>query len=317
MDLDVYVNAHRAEWDRLEHLLGRGRRLTGAEADELVALYQRTSTHLSAIQSSAPDPALTAHLTRLVARARSTVTGTRRASWRDAAHFLTAGSRGGLPLAPLVDPHGGAVGRRRGGHRVVDRHPPGGPGRDRGPRRAARDDPARGQYETYYSSNPATSFAAQVWTNNARAAALCLALGAFLGVPVLWVLLINMLNLGVGIGLMATRRAAWTPSSAWSCPTACWNSRPSSSPPRHRPALGLDGHRPRPAHPPRSPRRARPRRHRHGHRPRPGAVRLGRDRGLRDPVRPPHLGRISIGVLAELAFLLYVYVLGGRAARER
>lgn len=89
MDLDVFVTAHHPEWDRLDQLLRRGRRLTGAEADELVALYQRTSTHLSHIQSSAPDPQLTARLTQLVARARATVTGTRRASWRDAARFLT------------------------------------------------------------------------------------------------------------------------------------------------------------------------------------------------------------------------------------
>lgn len=56
MDLDVFVSAHRAEWDRLDALLRRRRRLNGAEADELVALYQRTATHLSLIQSSAPDP---------------------------------------------------------------------------------------------------------------------------------------------------------------------------------------------------------------------------------------------------------------------
>lgn len=56
MDLDVFVSAHRAEWDRLEALLRRQRRLNGAEADELVTLYQRTATHLSLIQSSAPDP---------------------------------------------------------------------------------------------------------------------------------------------------------------------------------------------------------------------------------------------------------------------
>src|SRR5690606_5808428 len=61
-----------------------------------------------------------------------------------------------------------------------------------------------GQYETYYSSNPAASFAAQVWTNNAWAAALCLILGVFLGLPVIWILFQNMLNLGVGFGLMGS-----------------------------------------------------------------------------------------------------------------
>ncbi|CAM5664056.1 hypothetical protein SRIMM317S_03977 [Streptomyces rimosus subsp. rimosus] len=88
MDLDVFVTAHRAEWDRLEELLRRKRRLTGAEADELVALYQRTTTHLSLLQTSAPDPH-PGRLTSLVARARSTVTGARKASWRDVARFFT------------------------------------------------------------------------------------------------------------------------------------------------------------------------------------------------------------------------------------
>ena len=81
MDLDVFVSAHRSEWDRLDALLRRQRRLTGAEADELITLYQRTATHLSLIRSSAPDPQLTGRLSQLVARARSAVTGTRRASW--------------------------------------------------------------------------------------------------------------------------------------------------------------------------------------------------------------------------------------------
>lgn len=91
MDLDVFVSAHRAEWDRLDALLRRRRNLTGAETDELVTLYQRAATHLSLIQSSAPDPQLTGRLTQLVARARSAVTGTRRASWRDVTRFLTQG----------------------------------------------------------------------------------------------------------------------------------------------------------------------------------------------------------------------------------
>ena len=69
-----------------------------------------------------------------------------------------------------------------------------------------------GQYETYYSSDPATSFAAQVWTNSAQAAAIWLVFGALLGIPVLWVLFQNVLNLGVGLGLMES--AASTPSSA-------------------------------------------------------------------------------------------------------
>ena len=92
MDIDAYVAAHRGEWDRLEQLLrraGRGRgRLDGAEVDELVALYQTVTTHLSVVRSSTPDPALLARLSTLVARARSAVTGTSAPAWRDLARFF-------------------------------------------------------------------------------------------------------------------------------------------------------------------------------------------------------------------------------------
>jgi len=50
-------------------------------------------------------------------------------------------------------------------------------------------------FEAYYSSSPGASFAAQVWTNNAWVAAICLVSGVFL-VPVVWVLWSNTVNLG-------------------------------------------------------------------------------------------------------------------------
>lgn len=214
MDLDVFVNAHRIEWDRLDHLLHRGRRLTGAEADELVDLYQRTATHLSLIQSSAPDPLLTARLTQLVARARSTVTGTRRASWRDAAHFLTAGFPAAvyrsrhwwIPTAVLSVLLAAVMGWWIGTHPEVQ-------SAIAAPEDLRRLTSPGGEYETYYSSHPAASFAAQVWTNNAQAAAMCLVLGAFLCVPVIWILFVNVLNLAVGVGLMSSAVSS-IPSSA-------------------------------------------------------------------------------------------------------
>ena len=76
MDLDAYVLAHRADWSRLEELLGR-RRLDGDEADELVERYQQVATHLSVLRSAAPDPTLVAHLSSLLARARNKSAGAR------------------------------------------------------------------------------------------------------------------------------------------------------------------------------------------------------------------------------------------------
>ncbi|MEU6576140.1 stage II sporulation protein M [Streptomyces sp. NPDC046805] len=205
MDLDVFVSAHRPEWDRLDVLLGRRGRLTGAEADELVALYQRTATHLSLIRSSAPDPQLTGRLTQLVARARSAVTGTRRASWRDVTRFLGRSFPAAVyrsrhwwvPTAFLSVAVAVLLGWWIGTHPEVQSS-------IAAPSRLRELTRPGGDYETYYSSHPAASFAAQVWTNNAQAAAVCLVLGIFLGLPVLWILFQNMLNLGVGLGLMSS-----------------------------------------------------------------------------------------------------------------
>ncbi|WP_345036805.1 stage II sporulation protein M [Streptomyces sannanensis] len=315
MDLDVFVTAHRAEWDRLDHLLRRGRRLTGAEADELVALYQRTATHLSLIQSSVPDPMLTARLTQLVARARSAVTGARRSSWRDATRFLTAGFPAAvyrsrhwwIPAALLSTVVAALIGWWTGTHPEVQ---------------AAIAAPAElremtrpgGEYETYYSSHPAASFAAQVWTNNAQAAAMCLVLGVFLGIPVIWILFLNMVNLGVGIGLMSSAgrldtflglviphgllelTAVFVAAGTglrlgWTVIDPGPQTRRTALAERGRSALGM-------------------------------AMGLalvlfvsGVIEGFVTPSGLPTWARITIGIAAELAFLAYVYVLGGRAAR--
>ena len=58
-------------------------------------------------------------------------------------------------------------------------------------------------FENYYSEYAASHFAFQVWINNAWVSALCLALG-ILGVPVLWLLFQNVLNLAI-IGSVMTR----------------------------------------------------------------------------------------------------------------
>ena len=62
MDVDAFVAAHQAEWDRLDRLVARRRRLSGDEVDELVTAYQRTATHLSAVRTAGYDPALVARL---------------------------------------------------------------------------------------------------------------------------------------------------------------------------------------------------------------------------------------------------------------
>ena len=89
MDVDAFVLAHRPTWDRLEQLVKRRRRLTGAEVDELVDLYQRVSTHLSMVRSVSTDSVLIGRLSGLVAQARSAVTGAHAPLWREFTRFWT------------------------------------------------------------------------------------------------------------------------------------------------------------------------------------------------------------------------------------
>ena len=65
MDLDAYVLAHHAEWERLEALT-RKRRLDGRESDELVERYQRVATHLSLVRTAAPDATVITYLSLLL-----------------------------------------------------------------------------------------------------------------------------------------------------------------------------------------------------------------------------------------------------------
>jgi hypothetical protein len=70
VDLDAFVVAHQEEWSRLEYLSRHGSG-SGAEADEILDLYQRVATHLSVVRSAAPDPSLVTYLSSLLARART------------------------------------------------------------------------------------------------------------------------------------------------------------------------------------------------------------------------------------------------------
>jgi len=94
MDVDRYIAANQPVWDRLGGLTARAARgvgrLSAAELDELVRLYQRVSTHLSYARTYYGDPALTASLTRLVARAGSVVYGTRARTLRAIGRFFAS-----------------------------------------------------------------------------------------------------------------------------------------------------------------------------------------------------------------------------------
>ncbi|MDP9799535.1 putative membrane protein SpoIIM required for sporulation [Catenuloplanes nepalensis] len=205
MDLDAYVAEHDGEWRRLEQL-SRGRRLTPPEVDELLALYQRATTHLSVVRSRSPDPILVARLSRLVLTARAAITGGRRLRLADAGRFLTHGfpravyrawpwwSGVAVSFSALTaflmfwvstNPESAAafIGEERARSLVES------------------------EFAGYYTEFMPGSFAFHLWTHNAWLAAQCLASGVLI-VPVIWLLWQNALNIGVVGGVMIDHGSA-------------------------------------------------------------------------------------------------------------
>jgi uncharacterized membrane protein SpoIIM required for sporulation len=199
VDIDAFVAAHSRRWFRLEQL-SRRRRLTGAEADELVDGYQEVATHLSVVRSSAPDASLVAYLSTVLARARTRTSGTRTTTLRDVARFLGSTFPAALYrtrrwwLTTLaVNVVLAAV------MMAWLLHHPGAESSLMSSSEADRL--VNVDFEHYYSEYAASHFAAQVWTNNAWVAALCIALGV-LGLPVVWLLFNNIFNVAVIGALM-------------------------------------------------------------------------------------------------------------------
>jgi uncharacterized membrane protein SpoIIM required for sporulation len=200
MDLDSFILRHGAEWDRLTELATKRTDLTGAEADEVVDLYQRVSTHLSVVRSTASDPVLEARLSALVASARSIVTGVTLPIWQTIGQFFTVGFPAAVYRARYWWITVAAVNVLVAflvGWRVINT-----PGlaesllSDHEVAQLVEHD-----FANYYSDNPAADFALQVWLNNAEVTAICLVLGIAI-VPVLVVLWLNIANLGVIGGFM-------------------------------------------------------------------------------------------------------------------
>jgi uncharacterized membrane protein SpoIIM required for sporulation len=198
VDLDAFTAVNKPQWDRLESL-GRQRRLTGAEADELVRLYQSTATDLSAIRSSAPDPTTISQLSQVLGRARSRIAGAHEPSLRDVARFVVVSLPAALyrlrwwTVAVIV----ASVAVAMVSGVWVATHPEvlammGTPSEQK-----AYVDHA---FAEYY--NPGAGFAGQVWTNNAWLAAQCVGLG-ITGIWPVMVLVNNSVNVGAMGGLMA------------------------------------------------------------------------------------------------------------------
>ena len=204
MDIDAFVSVHRADWDRLDALVRRANRpsrLSGAEVDELVRLYQRVATHLSIVQTRSPDPVLVARLSRLVAAARAAVVGARAPAWRQVARFFTVvfpvavyrTRRWWVPTALASLAVSVGLGIWVATHPDVQRAllPP-----------SEVQQLVNRDFADYYRAHPAHDFAAQVWTNNVWVSAEVLVGGLMLGTFTLFALLQNTVNVGVIGGYM-------------------------------------------------------------------------------------------------------------------
>lgn len=201
MDLDAFEEVNRADWNRLDSLT-RQRRLRGREADELLDLYQRTSTHLSMIRSIAPESALSNELSMRLSRARTKFTGARSNVLEDIARFFVIS----LPaafyrirwLTLVVGVVFVGVGWLYGAWVVNTPGVIAALGSDEEIRRYVEED-----FVDYYSENPAASFAGLVWTNNAWIAVQAVAFG-ITGIWGPFILYQNAQGVGIAGGMMAS-----------------------------------------------------------------------------------------------------------------
>jgi uncharacterized membrane protein SpoIIM required for sporulation len=199
MDLDAFRESRQSGWDRLDALSTK-RILDGADADELIDRYQRAASDLSSITSQIGGSLVGDRLSVTLTRARLRFTGAGGNLFLAIPRFFTFH----LPAAlyrlrwlTLVIAAGTAVIATafavwaNADPRVIASFG------DSAQLRQLADRAFTG----YYSANPAASFAGQVWTNNASIAALCI-VGGITGVYPLYVLVQNAMNVGIAGAVM-------------------------------------------------------------------------------------------------------------------
>lgn len=200
MDLDAFSALRESRWRRLKEL-ARSRKRTGAQVDEMTRLYRGAAADLSAVRSAAPEPALIARLSMLLASARVWLTGVHHVRTGDVAAIFVKS----LPAALYRVRWWGAVTSIVvivmsfvAGYYTLH-HPEAlelvGPPEVR---RAIAEE----EFASYYVEYDNTSFAAQVWTNNAWLAVQCIVLG-ITGFFPLMLMYNTVIQLGVAGAVLA------------------------------------------------------------------------------------------------------------------
>lgn len=206
MDIDQFLARNAPSWARLQQLTERAGtgtgRLSSAELQELIALYQRTASHLSYAQTNFHDQALNARLSQQVAAAGAIVYGTRPKTLRAAGLFFTRTFPAALwrarafvvvslvlSFAPAI-----AVGVwLANSPAALEATAPA----------AVRQAYVNRDFASYYNSQPAADFASEVYFNNAKVAILAFGGGITGGLLTVYVLVTNGVNLGQAAGLFA------------------------------------------------------------------------------------------------------------------
>lgn len=199
MDPDAFAAAHEHEWGRLAELTRR-RRLSADEVDEMATLYRRTATHLSQVTSTVPDAALSGRLSVLLNRARHTLTGAHSARLSGLGAFVLRDFPAALfrirHLTLAVAALGVLLALASGSWVAADEELRNTLITPQQARQLAQHD-----FEAYYSQYSSSAFSAQVWTNNSWVVAQSVAFGITGFWPV-WVVGLNMLNVGVQGGVL-------------------------------------------------------------------------------------------------------------------
>lgn len=202
MDLDAYQAVREPSWRRLDELAG-ARRRSGAEADELVRLYQATATDLSAIRAAAPDPEMLTRLSQLVARGRAAIAGTHEPAWRDVTRFVVVTAPAalyrlrwwtvGVMVAFVATAVVAGVWVATNPEALAAMGTP-----------SEREHYVDQAFAEYY--DPGAGFATTVWTHNAFLTAICIGTG-ITGILPLVFLYINAVSVGNIGGMMAAHDA--------------------------------------------------------------------------------------------------------------
>jgi uncharacterized membrane protein SpoIIM required for sporulation len=205
MDIDAFVATNQYQWQRLEQLTKSARKVSKLgpdELDELVGLYQRIGGQLAhARLAYRGDDALIGRLTYLVAEAHGVLYGTRETQpGKGIAQFFVVSFpaavwsirwfiavSAALTLVPWIILMVWIGISPDAFNLTADE--------------AIRTSYIESDFEAYYSSQPAQNFTSQVFLNNVRVAILAFAAGILLCVFTALILIYNGANGGVAGGL--------------------------------------------------------------------------------------------------------------------